>query len=117
MVQMFVNHPFVENIDNQRIKYYKEGNQHGLHTDGHQMIFHRPIIKDVEKDNPNGDDYYLIFGPLAESGRAAADFGNTHFLNMCILVPTVCFQSHHMPTRMLMAMNPKKEQSLLAVVR
>ena len=29
---MFINHFFVENIDNQRIKYYKEGNQYGLHA-------------------------------------------------------------------------------------
>lgn len=88
---MFVNHFFVENIDNQRIKYYKEGNQYGLHANGHQMIFHHPIIEDIEKDNPDGDAHHLIFGPLAESGHTAADFGNTHFFNMCILIPTVCF--------------------------
>ena len=57
---MFINHFFVENIDNQRIKYYKEGNQYGLHANGHQMIFHHPIVEDIEKDNPKENDHHII---------------------------------------------------------
>ena len=72
------------------------------------MIFHHPIIEDIEKDNPDGDAHHLIFGPLAESGHTAADFGNTHSSICVFLFQRYVFQSHHMPARMLMAMNPKK---------
>lgn len=114
---MFVNHFFVENIDNQRIKYYKEGNQYGLHANGHQMIFHHPIIEDIERiiqmEMPITS--YLVHWRKVVIRRLTSA---TLISSICVfLFQRYVFQSHHMPARMLMAMNPKREQSFLVVVR
>lgn len=117
IVQMFINHFLVENIDNQRIKYYKEGNQYGLHANGHQMIFHHPIIEDIERiiqmEMPITS--YLVHWRKVVIRRLTSA---TLISSICVfLFQRYVFQSHHMPARMLMAMNPKREQSFLVVVR